>query len=89
VPPRAGSTTPTQRPAHPAQPAVDPTRVEPSAKKRSGWRRRPKAAEPPPAPPKTEPTPPPPIDPALAPPGYHIYRPSSATSGNGKDPGDT
>jgi hypothetical protein len=76
--------------------AVDPTLVEPPAKRRSGWRRRPKeAAEAPKPTPAPDPTPaptpePPPIDPALAPPGFHIYRPSSATSGNGHraDPDD-
>jgi MFS family permease len=62
---------------------VDPTIVEPPAKRRSGWRRRPKATTEPPKtePPKTEPPASKP-DHALAPPGYHIYRPSSATGGN-------
>jgi hypothetical protein len=77
---------------------LDPTIVEPPAKRRSGWLRRrtkgtaePRKSEPGPTqngptqtgpatvPPQNEPAAP---DHALAPPGYHIYRPSSATSGN-------
>ncbi|MDT4995764.1 MAG: hypothetical protein QOH97_5656 [Actinoplanes sp.] len=48
-----------------------------------GWRRtkRQPAANPPPAPPSPDP------EPALAPPGYHIYRPTSATKP--AEPGDS
>ena len=81
------------RPAPPVSP--DPTIVEPSAgRRRLPWRRRPKVAGMPaaaaggpaagpeladvsPLPVRTE------TDDALAPPGYHIYRPSSATKGSG------
>jgi MFS family permease len=59
----------------------------------NGWRRTkqrtaaetpadPVAAPPPPNPTSADPPPPDP-DPALAPPGYHIYRPSSATKRDG------
>jgi MFS family permease len=103
VPPRTSSASPTQRRPTQSRPTqgspadaargADPTLVEPPAKGRSGWRRRSKGAEAQQAAPPADAAPseeaPPPIDPALAPPGYHIYRPSSATSGNGNDPGDT
>jgi MFS family permease len=82
-------------PDRPAQPvSLDPTIVEPAAaRRRLPWRRRPKAAGMPAAPaggPAAGPEPaevsPPPHraepDHALAPPGYHIYRPSSATKGS-------
>ncbi len=69
----------------------DPTLVEPPAPKRRFGRKRK-----PPAPPTAQPappaqqTPPPPAapkpDPAMAPPGYHIYRPSSSTRGTDEDP---
>nr|WP_324291220.1 MFS transporter [Actinoplanes pyxinae] len=75
-----------------------PTRVDPGEPKKSWFSRRkdkratqpppppPPAAEPPPAPP--EPTPQPKPDAALAPPGFHVYRPTSAdhpTNGSGPD----
>jgi MFS family permease len=93
---RARSARPTQ-PAQPAAPGdVDPTLVEPPApKRRFGRRRSPAPAAPPPAtappatpPPAAEQPPPPPAepDPAMAPPGYHIYRPSSAR-GTDEEPG--
>jgi hypothetical protein len=79
-PPGADDTTVRQA-ADPGGP--DPTLVEPP-KRRFGRRRKPKttAAAPPPPPPAAEPAPPPRPDPALAPPGYHIYRPSSAADGD-------
>ena len=76
-----------------ARDSLDPTLVEPPARKRFFGRRRkaepaappPPAAAPPPAPeepPAREP------DPALAPPGYHIYRPTRTpgATGDGQDP---
>jgi hypothetical protein len=76
-----------------ARDKLDPTLVEPPARKRFFGRRRkaepaappPPAAAPPPAPeepPAREP------DPALAPPGYHIYRPTKTpgSTGDGQDP---
>jgi MFS family permease len=88
VPPRTGDAAPTQRGTGAR---IDPTLVEQPAKRRSGRRRRAEEAESERAAPAAsrpdEPAPPP-IDPALAPPGYHIYRPSSATSGNGTEPGE-
>ena len=59
---------------------VDPTLVE-LPKRRFGGKRRPAAATPPPAPSE-----PPTADRTLAPPGYHIYRPSSATKPDGDTP---
>ncbi|MBM2618057.1 MFS transporter [Actinoplanes sp. LDG1-06] len=102
VPPPNRPTSPSSRPGQPsAQPArpprgTDPTKVDLGEPKK-GWlsRRRDKkaASEPPPPPPP----PPPPTqeepkpDPALAPPGFHVYRPSSAdhpTNGNSSPTND-
>ena len=58
--------------------AVDSTLVDPKPGRKSWFGRR-KAADPAPAGPAPvpEPGPPPPPDHALAPPGFHVYRPSS------------
>ncbi|MEV6631351.1 MFS transporter [Actinoplanes sp. NPDC051470] len=74
---------------HPRRPEPDtelnPTLVDqPEAKKRRPWQRKDKdkakATPPPPPPPPPPPAKP---DPALAPPGFHVYRPSSADRPNG------
>lgn len=81
--------TTAQQPA--ARDKLDPTLVEPPARKRFFGRKR-KAETPAPPPPAPEPptSEEPPVrepDPALAPPGYHIYRPTKTpgTDGNGQD----
>jgi MFS family permease len=81
---RAAPAQPAPAQPAPAQPIVRPvdeTVAEPpaAARKRGSWRRKDKPA---PAAPAAEqpPTAPPAVpDRVLAPPGYHIYRPSSAT----------
>jgi MFS family permease len=75
-----------QQPA--ARDKLDPTLVEPPARKRRfGRRRKAEAATPPPPPPAPDPPAREP-DPALAPPGYHIYRPTKTpgTNGDGQEP---
>ncbi len=95
--PRRPTATPTQpRDTAPRPPsgrrdadrtAVDPTLVEPPApKSRFGRKRKPAPPAPPPAAEQAPPAPPPP-DPAMAPPGYHIYRPSSSTPRPDEDSG--
>ena len=85
VPVRNRPHTPVPRPGEPdpgpaeaaAPRPTGPTLVETPAKKRWFGRRADKpAAQPPPAPAAESPEQQP--DPALAPPGYHVYRPSSA-----------
>jgi MFS family permease len=82
-------------PPPPPKRPIDTTLVDPKPSKK-GWlgRRKDKAAPPPPPPapvpddpaPEAAPTPP---DHALAPPGFHVYRPSSAgQSANGAPPSD-
>jgi hypothetical protein len=66
---------------------LDPTLVEPPARKRrfGRWRK----SEPPTPPPATPAEPPAaaeePPAPAMAPPGFHIYRPSKAPGDGGND----
>ncbi|HET6532019.1 MAG TPA: MFS transporter [Actinoplanes sp.] len=83
---------PTVAPATADRGAADPSSMRPGAtpppagagppKRRFGRSRQPTTTTAAPPPPVEEPTPPPRPDPALAPPGYHIYRPSSATDGD-------
>jgi len=95
-----GRTEPT-RDARPRAPAVDragragldPTRVEPATKRRMPWLRRskPKPSKTPAAPEPTQTAPQPAPDQAdqdrvLAPPGFHIYRPSSVAGDSPADP---
>ena len=58
---------------------LNPTLVD-EPKRKLGWRRKQKAEAPPPRPTPTPPpaSAPPKSDSALAPPGFHVYRPSSA-----------
>ncbi|MFG1605490.1 MFS transporter [Actinoplanes sp. NPDC049265] len=69
---------------HPlAEPSTElnPTLVDEPKTKRRPWQRKPKQPPKPPrssTPPPTEPPPPARPDPAVAPPGFHVYRPSSA-----------
>ena len=83
-----GDQTTAQRPATGREP--DPTLVEPPApKRRFGRWRKSETPTPPPAAPTPAPAPTPDPeepparapDPAMAPPGFHIYRPSSAATG--------
>jgi len=84
VPARNRPNTPAPRSGDPvpAEPRpTDPTLVETPAKKRWFGRGKDKPAAEAPAEPKRTPTPetaPEAPDPVLAPPGYHVYRPSSA-----------
>ena len=77
---RSGEPATTRVRPSPASP--DPTLVEPAGKRRGFLRRRSKTAETPPPERAPAPAPAPPVasepDRVLAPPGYHIYRPSSA-----------
>jgi hypothetical protein len=68
---------------------LDPTLVEPPARKRrfGKWRKAEATAPPPLPPPAPEEPPAREPDPALAPPGYHIYRPTG-TPGAGRDDQD-
>jgi hypothetical protein len=90
-PPSAATPAPPapQKPAadKPSKPATDKASKEGKESATRGWRRTKQrtATESKPAPataPPPDPTPPDP-DKALAPPGFHIYRPSSAANGNG------
>jgi hypothetical protein len=77
----------------PSPAGPDPTLVEPVAKRRGFLRRKPKAAaspEPAPKQPAASDPAPPPVEPdrVLAPPGYHVYRPSSAGTSNGNSRSD-
>ncbi|GLY98167.1 MFS transporter [Actinoplanes sp. NBRC 103695] len=85
--------TTVRHPAAEPETELNPTLVDEPAKKRRLWHRKPKphtnpqpesAAESTPVPPPPEHKP----DPAMAPPGFHIYRPTSADqpTTNGNDP---
>ena len=87
--PPASAPRPSTAPGPSGDRPIDPTLVDEPPKRRSGRFRRKPATTPAPAPPDAAPPPaaepPSRPDPALAPPGYHVYRPSSASPGEGTE----